>query len=113
MLDNYDLRPNKLDEVIEVFTEFSDLDDGEFSSKELFIAANNFLEIARGKISKEKINDRQGRPSYYSQDTYTVMTKKPWKTYYEYYSSNQLNVPCCLDWNEGFNKFNQINMGWN
>ena len=31
MLDNYDLKPAKLDEVIEVFTEFSDLDDGEFS----------------------------------------------------------------------------------
>ena len=57
MLDNYDLKQSKLDEVIEVFTEFSDLDDGEFSSKELFLAANNFLEIARGKISKEKIND--------------------------------------------------------
>ena len=82
MLDNYDLKPSKLDEVIEIFTEFSDLDDGEFSAKELFLAANNFLEIARGKISKEKINDRKGYPSYYAQDIYTVMTKKPWKTYY-------------------------------
>ena len=113
MLNNFDMKPAKLDEVIEIFTEFSDLDDGEFSSKELFLAANNFIEIARGKISKHKINDRQGYPSYYAQDTYTVMTKKPWKTYCEHYNANQLHDPCCLDWNQGFNKFNQINVGWN
>ena len=88
MLDNFDLKQSKLDEVIEVFTEFSDLDDGEFSSKELFLAANNFLEIARGKISKEKINERQGYPSYYAQDTYTVKTKNQFKTYYLYIIKN-------------------------
>ena len=113
MLDNYDLKPAKLDEVIEIFSEFSDLDDGEFSSKELFLAANNFIDIARGKVSKEKVNDRKGYPSYYAQDTYTVMTRKPWKTYCEHYDANQLSDPCCNDWNQGFNKFNQISMGWN
>ena len=113
MLDNYDLKPAKLDEVIEIFTEFSDLDDGEFSSKELFLAANNFIEITRGKISKEKVNDRKAYPTYHAQDTYTVMTGKSWKTYCEHYDANQLSDPCCNDWNQSFKKFNQINMGLN
>jgi hypothetical protein len=113
MLNNYDLKPATLDEVIDVFTEFSDINDGEFSSKEIFLAANNLIEIARGKVSKDKINDRQGYPSYYAQDTYIVMTRKPWKTYCEDYDANQLSDPCCNDWNQGFNKFNEINMGCN
>ena len=69
--------------------------------------------INYSQLSKDKFDDRQGYPSYYAQDTYTVMTKKPWKTYYEHYNANQLHDPCCLDWNQGFNKFNQINEGWN
>ena len=111
MLDNYDLKQSKLDEVIEVFTEFSDLDDGEFSSKELFLAANNFLEIARGKSVKKRLMIDKAILILCAGHLH-VMTKS-WKTYYEYYSSNQLHDHCCLDWNEGFNKFNQINMGWN
>ena len=108
MLDNYDLKPAKLDEVIEIFTEFSDLDDGEFSAKELFLAANNFIDIARGKISKEKVNDRNGYTSYYAQDTYTVMTRKPWKNLYDYYGTHDF----CDHYSRSWDKFNQISKGW-
>ena len=54
MLDNFDLKPAKVNEVIEVFSEFSGLNDKEFSNSELFDAARNFIEIANGKIAKEK-----------------------------------------------------------
>ncbi|MDC0457444.1 hypothetical protein OAM56_05935 [Alphaproteobacteria bacterium] len=109
MLDNYDLKQPKLNEVIEIFDEFSDLNDGEFSSEELFHAASNFIEIARGKISKEKVNDRKGYPSYYAQDTYTVMTRKPWKTLYEYYGAYDF----CDQYSDNWNRYNQISKGWN
>ena len=68
MLDNFDLKPAKVNEVIEVFSEFSGLNDKEFSNSELFDAARNFIEIANGKIAKEKIREGARTPTYYSRD---------------------------------------------
>lgn len=112
MLDNFDLKPAKVNEVIEVFSEFSGLNDKEFSNSELFDAARNFIEIANGKITKEKIREGARTPTYYSRDTYSIMTKSPWKNLYEYHEQNQLLDHCCLEWNEPYELFEQINQGW-
>ena len=112
MLDNYDLKPAKLDEVIEVFSEFSNLNEDDFSTSELFNAAHNFIEISRGKIAKDKVRETGKVPTSYSRDTYLVMTKSPWKNMYDYHQQNQLIDYCCLDWNKGYSSFEEINQGW-
>ena len=50
MLDNYDLKPAKLDEVIEIFTELTLM--MESSVQKNYFLCNNFIEIARGKLAK-------------------------------------------------------------
>ena len=40
------------------------------------------------------------------------MTKSPWKNLYEYHEQNQLLDHCCLEWNEPYELFEQINQGW-
>ena len=54
MQKNSYLKEAKLEEVMEIYDEFYDYIDDEFSSEEL-LKTSNFVEIARGKISKEKL----------------------------------------------------------
>ncbi len=108
MNNNFDLKPARFDELMEVFNEFADFDDGEFSNAELLSAANNFIDINRGKVSREKVYEHKGNTSYYAQDTYTVMTKRPWKNFYDYYGAHDF----CDKSNNSWNKFNQISKGW-
>ena len=108
MQKNSYVKEAKLEEVMEIYDEFYDYIDDEFSSEELLRAASNFVEIAREKISKENLKDYQGHPTYYSQDTYTSMTIKPWINLYEYYRSHDF----CDQYSNNWNRYNQISKGW-
>ena len=77
LLDNFDTRDHLL-EVVDVFTEFTQFNNEEFSSEELMKAADTFVKVTKGKVSKEKVKEGPKVPTRHSLDTYTVMTNQPW-----------------------------------
>ena len=77
LLDNFDTRDHLL-EVVDVFTEFTQFNYEEFSSEELMKAADTFVKVTKGKVSKEKVKEGPKVPTRHSLDTYTVMTNQPW-----------------------------------
>ena len=77
LLDNFDTRDHLL-EVVDVFTEFTQFNYEEFSSEELMKAADTFVKVTKGKVSKEKVKEGPKVPTRHSLDTYTLMTNQPW-----------------------------------
>jgi len=75
--DNFDTRDHLL-EVVDVFTELSKFSNDEFTSEELMNAADTFVKVTKGKVSKEKIRETPSAPTRHSMDTYSMMINQPW-----------------------------------
>lgn len=109
-IKNYN--PSYLDEVIEVFSEFSEISGGLFSSEELLLASDNFLKISNGSVTKKKVYEGAFKPSIHSRDTFIAMTKNSWNLMRDF----KKNVECYdnCEWTgiSGYQSFQSINQGW-
>ena len=77
LLDNFDTRDHLL-EVVDVFTEFTQFNNDEFSSEELMHAADTFVKVTKGKVSKEKSKEAPRVPTRHSMNTYSIINNQPW-----------------------------------
>ena len=75
--DSFDTRDHLL-EVVDVFTEFSQFNNDEFTSEELINAADTFVKVTKGKVTREKIKEAPSVPTRHSMDTYSMITNQPW-----------------------------------
>ena len=62
-----------LNQLLKIYSEFSNFDNSGISKKELLTAANSFVEIAKGSVSKEHIIEPPIKHNYYSQNTYDFL----------------------------------------
>lgn len=112
MTNNKNYKHNYLDEVIEVFSEFSEISDGLFTSEELLLASDNFLKISKGSVTNKKVYEGSPKPSTHSRDTFIAMTKNSWNLMRDF----KKNVECYDNYEmmglSGYQSFQSINQGW-
>ena len=101
--------PSYLDDVIEVFSEFSEISGGLFTSEELLLASDNFLKISNGSVTKKKVFEGSWKPSTHSRDTFIAMTKNSWNLMRDY--KNTVDCYDCCDRTgfSGYQSFQTIN----
>ena len=101
-----------LNDIFEIFNEFSKVSNKKYTSQELLSSADNLIKIAKGKISKKKIFNQAYKPSMHSSDTYLKMTEDPWSSYHDFrrnvlpYDDNDFAHT------SSFPSFREINEGW-
>ncbi len=73
-------------EVFEILLEYS---DNNFSEEQLLLAADELIHIGNGKISSQKVKEYAQRPNFFSHNTYSIISDRPWSC-----------VPSCYDYDE-------------
>ena len=67
-----------LEDVWGIYTELKNSLGEEYSDEQLLGSANRIIEVAKGKIAKEKTNGMKiNQSSAHIIDTYTMMTRQP------------------------------------
>ncbi len=103
---------NYLDDVLEIFEEFSNISEDLYTSEELLSSADNLLKIAKGKISRKKIYEHAPKTYVHSSDTFLKITKNPWSEFKDFH---EMILPYNDNNYENTNSyatFEQINQGW-
>tara|TARA_A100001015_G_C14463470_1_gene508841 strand:+ start:214 stop:558 length:345 start_codon:yes stop_codon:yes gene_type:complete len=81
---------SKTTKAFEMLLQFA---DDTFTNEDLLIAADEFIHIGNGKVAAEKIKERAQTPTYYSRDTYSMMTNSPWKCVPSSYAYDEETFP--------------------
>ena len=69
----------ELSDFLDILNEFIEIDDCQYSFEELSMAANTFLEAAKGEVAKHKVSAPELNRHSTPVDTYEMIIKQPKK----------------------------------